>query len=204
MRSLPEWLSRTKNAAYLEWIVFAESAVKTLIFCTVAGSLFAAANIIQSREYGVLVFVGILLYLVWILFRAFDKYKDLRPVNYSGERFKKIRKLALLSVVGIPIVISWSMNESLYGAINPPGYWKGELAKSTESNCSTFQDMLTRSAESFRVTQNKYNMGIATVFEMKESAEGLKLISGMHRECVSTGEKRRIETNKRLKELTRN
>lgn len=204
MSTPSEWLSRTKNAAYLKWIVFAEFAVKTLIFLTIASSFFAAANTVQSLQTGVPVFIGILLYFVWTLFRAFEKYRDIRPPTYTDEKFKKLRNLALLSVVCIPIVISWSMNESLYGALNPLGYWKGEFATRTESNCSTFQDMLTQSAENFRVTENKYRMGIATVFEVQGSAETLKLISNMHRDCISAGEKRRIDISKRLKELTGN
>jgi len=204
MNKHSEWLSRTKNAAYLKWIVFAESAVTTLIFLTIASSFFTAANTVQSLKSGVPVFIGILLYLVWILFRALEKYKDIRPSTYTDEKFKKLRNLALLSVVGIPIIISWSMNESLYGALNPLEYWKGESATRIESSCSTFQNMLIRSAEDFRVTENKYRIGIATVFEVQGSAETLKLISNMHRDCISAGEKRRIEISKRLNELSGN
>lgn len=198
------WPSRIKNAAYLEWVVFAESAVKTLIFLTVASSFFAATNAIQSLMAGVPIFIAILLYLVWVLFRAFEKYKDIRPTAYTDEKYRKLRNILLLFVVGIPIIISWSMNESLYGALSPLGYWKGEFATNMESSCSRYQDILTRSAEDFRVTENKYRMGIATVFEVEGAAETLKLISGMHGNCIATGEKRRMEISKRLKELTGN
>lgn len=197
-------LRRAKKAAYLEWVVLAQTAVRVLIFFAVAGSFFAAANIIQSIEYGVLILAGALVFLVWLLYRAFDKYEDIRPLDYATERFLKIRRLALLSVVVIPIAVSWSINESLFGAINPPGYWREELANSTASDCSVFQDMLTRSAEEFRVTQNKYNMGIATAFEVKESAEGLKLISGLRRDCAASAESRRARATRRLNELMSN
>lgn len=204
MPTLSNLLSRAKNAAYLEWIGFARTVLGSLIIIAVTISFFASTNAIQSTEYGVLGLSCALLFFVWISYRTFDKYEDFRPLDYSTERFTRFRRLALLAAVVIPIAVSWSMNESFYGAINPPGYWKDELANSTSGNCSEFQDMLARTAEEFRVTQNKFRMGIATAFELKGSAEGLKQVGEWHRDCLTSAASRRAKATKRLNQLKDN
>ena len=204
MTILSNLLTKAKKAAYLEWIGFARTVLGSLIIIAVTISFFASTDAIQSTEYGVLGLACALLFSVWISYRAFDKYEDIRPLDYSTERFTRLRKSALLAAVGIPIANSWSMNESLYGAINPPGYWRDELANSTPGNCSELQDIVARNAEELRVTQNKFRMGIATAFELKGSAEGLKLISEVHRDCLVSAESRRAKASKRLNQLKGN
>ncbi|MBK7955708.1 MAG: hypothetical protein IPK02_18165 [Candidatus Accumulibacter sp.] len=113
----------------------------------------------------------------------------------------KAKKLAFAVVALVAIGISWISNETLYGAINPVGYWKAELANTAEKDCSTFKELLARSAEEARVVGNKYQMGIATAFEVKESVESLKLFNDMHFSCATSAEKRRTEVRKRLTQL---
>ena len=201
MMRLSNFLEKTRKDAYLEWVVFAQTALHLLIFFTIGSSFFAALNLIQSIQYGVLVFTCVLLILVWIFYRMFDWYEDIRPMNYGSDKFLKLRKFALLGVACLPIATSWLLNESLYGAINPPGYWREELKGGSASDCQPLQEVLARSAEEFRVIQNKYYMGIATAFEVKEYADSIGMISGLHRDCVAAKEKRREKATHRLNKL---
>lgn len=201
MPSLTELVRSARTFTYAVWRRVASSIVWILILCALLGSFLAASDTVQSFEYGVVALILVLSLVLWTLFDLFDVISDLRPAGYSEDQIAGAKKLALVSVVVIPIGISWTTNESLYGALNPIGYWSEELTSVKESDCSFSQSMLNQSAEEFRVTQNKFDMGIATVFEVRHAAEFLKLAQGMHRDCFTAAEKRRTEILKRLSEL---
>lgn len=204
MPSLTELVRSARTFTYAVRRRVAFSIVWILILCTLFGSFLAASDTVQSFEYGVAALILVLCLMLWTLFDLFDVIPDLRPTGYSEDQIAGAKKLALVSVVVIPFGISWAMNESLYGAVNPVGYWNEEFKHTKESDCSFIQDMLTRSAENFRVTQNKFNMGIATTFELEESAKSVQMVSGMQRDCVTAAEKRRMEIGSKLSKLRKN
>lgn len=201
MPSLTELVRSARTFTYAVWRRVASSIVWMLILCALLGSFLAASDTVQSFEYGVAALILVLCLVLWTLFDLFDVIPDLRPTGYSGDKVGGAKKLALVSVVVVPIGISWTMNESLLGALNPIGYWSEELTRINESDCTFFRDMLNRSAENFRVTQNKYDMGIATVFEVKHAAESLELAQGMQKDCFTAAEKRQTVVRKRLTDL---
>jgi len=197
-------IPKAMKAAYLEWVIFAQTMVNVLIFLCFAFSFFAVNNAIQSVEYGVFGFAGALVFIVWFLFRIIDRYEDIRPKHYSEERFNNVKKLALLSVACIPIILSWFMNETLYGAINPIGYWRGELAEARGSNCADVRAALMSSIEGFQVSKKRMDMGIASFSDVQASVEVLKIFQRAYGDCVSTEHKRRTAINNRLNKLTGN
>ncbi len=191
--------ARKSTISFCRGISFSLSWI--LIYCAVLSSLFAATAPIQSTAFGVLILVLALYSIVLILYAINEKSNEYSDSGVFEDPLLANKKLALVLVVAIPIGISWAMNESLYGALSPIGYWSEELTGINENDCSFAQDMLNRSAEEFRVTQNKFDMGIATVFEVERAAEALKVAQGLRSGCSTATEKRRTEILKRLSEL---
>ncbi len=125
----------------------------------------------------------------------------LLPSDIGSTFIKKAHKpIVALAILG-PLAISWNSNETLYGALNPVGYWRDQASLTTEGGCKFMRSILAHSAEKYQVAANKHDMGIATSTEVIEAAESLKVLSGIQSQCIQTEQARALKTTARLKEL---
>lgn len=154
-----------------------ELAVFTLYLATVCSMLL----VVQRSSYGV-VGVSIALALSYLAITARIEHK---PKLMAELYFKKLYQhrfihMGLLAI--IPIAFSWAMNGEIEASLSPASYWKKESLVS-QNLCTATRSTVEISADTYRVTQNKFNMGIATVEELKGSASVLKIFGDAHKEC---------------------
>lgn len=143
------------------------------------------ADFVQSVPFGVVLVCLSLLFLTWFLFSILLKYKILFPSSVSEDQVIGFSKIALAFVFFVPIGMSWAENETLYGALNPIGYWQSENKATSEADCSIYQQWAEGALENFRVAENKFNMGIATTSELREAGESLKFSSSLFVKCLN-------------------
>ncbi len=60
---------------------------------------------------------------------------------------------------------------------------------------------MASAADSYRVTENKFNMGIATVEELKSSLQVLKMLADINKECWNTARTKLNEISDHLNRL---
>lgn len=129
------------------------------------------------------------------------KFPWLLPSNLGKALVEKLHKPLVVAFIVVPLAISWASNETLYGALNPIGYWREQVSRRDDGSCDLMKSTVAHAAEEYQVAANKYNMGIATSAEVKEAVESLKLFSGIHDQCVRTERERRAKAVARLREL---
>jgi hypothetical protein len=101
------------------------------------------------------------------------------------------KNLAISVALMVPLATSCATNEQLSATFNPLGYWQQQLASSNE--CDMWQPMIASAADSYRVSQRKWELGILTVDEYKSAVETVKFFVEQRNQCLSNAaEKRRI------------
>jgi len=180
-------------------VVLALGAYGFVIF----GLVLADSAEVQRVSFGVAALcigLGVISHAAFALVKRFPW---LLPSNVGSTLIEKAHKPLVVVAIAAPLAISWTSNETLYGALNPIGYWREQASKTSGGNCELMRSTVAYAAEEYQVAANKYNMGIATSSEVKTAAESLKLISGIHNQCVQTERERHVKALARLKELER-
>lgn len=173
--------------------------LELIIVGAYVGTLFALGASVQQASYGVLLLglsMAFVIFLVsWHLEDHPDQVKELALPGLLDRRFRYMAAAFLL-----PLVLSWLENEGVMSALSPGHYWKAE-AVSVGEQCDRWNSIVGSSADSLRVQQNKYDMGIATVNELKSSIDSFKLMADLRNKCVDEQTKRRKEISAHLKRL---
>jgi len=125
-------LTKIKTDLYRGWIDFARSSRHVLVLLIVILSIASTTPDVQKQAYGVLGVSTALTWASWALYKAFKNHPDSRPVNYGSAAYRRYRWIIVTMAFFLPIIVSWQKNETLYGAINPIGYWKEQLSNTTE------------------------------------------------------------------------
>jgi hypothetical protein len=201
MKNISKLLLSAKREIFSKWLVFVQMAVSISISCVIVVSFFSSIPEIQSIDYGVLKFAGVLFLVVWLIYMIFDKYQTIHPVGHPAGSVGKVRKLSLTAVLIIPVAVSWIANGSFYGAINPLGFWNDELLRNSPSKCLVFEQVLAGGADELRVTQNKFRKGLATARELEISVQVFQAFTESHGLCLRSAASRLQEAEKRLSGL---
>lgn len=128
---------------------------------------------VQGVPFGIAVLclgVGGVAHLACVVVK---KFPWLLPSDVGVERVERVHTPLVILAIVVPFAISWTSNETLYGALNPVGYWHDQASKEKEDDCELVRSTLTQFFEKYQVAVNKYNMGIATSAEVNEAAESL-------------------------------
>ena len=129
------------------------------------------------------------------------KFPWILPSDVGVAFIRKAHKMIIVLAIAAPLIISWVSNETLYGALNPVGYWRDQAHKRNESGCEMLRESLFNSAEKYQVEVKKYDLGIATSAEVRAAIASVKLLSEMHGQCVQAENMRVSKAVARLKEL---
>lgn len=160
---------------------------------------FSLLEPIQRQSYGVLMFALALAFVFFGVTQWIEEHpKLLEQMVFTRLHKKKCWQISALVI--LPIFFSWLENDSIIGAVSPPDYWKGQ-ANTTDTTCDGTKSIVASAADSYRVTENKFNMGIATVDELKSSLQVLKILADTNKECLSSAQTRRNEIARHLKRL---
>jgi len=186
-----------------EVILLATFSAIPAIYLVPALAVFALSSDIQSTEFGVLWLAASLGVCVWLLHQALDRLPSIRPRDFGSTIYAKRRRYATISAFIGPILLSWPQNETLYGAINPPGYWRAESQEEDLDICAITLKVVLKKAEELEVLQNKYHAGFATSTEVMDAASQLALLGSTHKSCKENQDARNEKVRRELRRVSR-
>lgn len=164
------------------------------------GLLLANSAAVHRIPYGVAI---LCVFLGWLMHTAVGflaRHRWILPSDAGGAFLERSHKLVVALAVIAPLLISWMSNQTLYGALNPIGYWRDQASKK-EGSCEMMRSVLANAAERYQVAENKYRMGIATSGEVRTEAESTKLLAEMYEQCRRTEQERVANAVARLQEI---
>lgn len=180
-------LSKWDSFQWKARAIIVELSLIALYLATVCSMLL----VVQRSSYGVLgVSAALAIAYLVITFDIEDK-PNLMAELYSKKLYKH-RFVHMSALALLPIAFSWAMNGEIEASLSPANHWRSE-AKASQNLCNSSKSLVEISADNFRVVQNKFNMGIATVEELKSSAGGIKMFGDMHKECLQKANDRKNE-----------
>lgn len=157
--------------------IMVELSVIALYLATVCSMLL----VVQRSSYGVLgVSVALAIAYLVITFDLEDKPRLMDELYLKKLYQHRFAHMAILAI--LPLAFSWGINGEIEATLSPADHWRNE-ATASQNLCRSSQSLVVTAADSFRVEQNKFNMGIATVDELKSSAGTLKMFGDMHKDC---------------------
>lgn len=197
-------LRKLSQSSKDEAILLATFSAVPAIYLVPTLAIFALSSDIQSIEFGVVWLAASLGVCVWLIHQALDRLPSIRPRDFGTTVYAKRRRYATISAFIAPIVLSWLQNETLYGAINPPGYWRSESQERDIDICAITLNVVLKKAEELEVLQNKYHTGLATSTEVMDAANQLSLLGSTHKSCKANQEARNEKIRRELRRVSLN
>lgn len=175
--------------------------VELLTLTALSATALALTDAVQSAPMGPALLSAALAFAVhWLSTAESALERRKEEVQDDAAKFQWKR---ILSAAIIPIALSWSLNETPYGALNPSDYWRREHKEANEENCKAQQVELYNAAESVQISQKKHELGIETSKNLLDDIATLKIAADIMKKCKSKSEERRVEVQKRLQQLER-
>jgi hypothetical protein len=121
----------------------------------------------QQTRYSGLGLIVLLIIIVLVLSRPIAQIEQILGGTYKRSVVYRFRWLIVMaSVIGLfTLSIRDRGNEGFVGTLDPIGYWVQQNEIANNTTCD-YEFLLSRQSEDLRVTQNKFDQGIATRYEL--------------------------------------